>query len=150
MTLGQATKDSASPGRRIRSPVWTYAPMALAGSLATADGTIFNDPLFLTVGAVFIVESLILRWFGITLTAYGAIVHNLRRRRIPWSEVQRITREPLWGTQRVVLWTPNGRQPLRAPMTQWFGLGAERFERDYHAISEFWLTYRGPDWPLQA
>lgn len=151
MTLSQATTDAAPPGTRIRTTAWAYTPMAVVGALVAAEGIILGQPFSLTVmGLVFVAESLILRWFGITLTPTEAIVHSLRWRRIPWSQVQAVTQEPFCGIRRVVLWTPNGRQPLRAPVTQWFGLGKERFERDYHAIGQFWLAHRGPDWQQQA
>lgn len=84
--------------------------------------------------------------FGITLTPSAAIVHNLRRRTIPWADIQAIQIEPLLGSRTVVLHEASGRRTrLRAPITgplSW----DRRFEEKFHTIGQWWLAHRGPDW----
>lgn len=84
------------------------------------------------------------RWFGITLTATEARVHNLRRRRIRWSDVRAVTTEKVFGTRVVVLHEQNRRTRLRAPMTGWL-MKDRRFEQKYHTIGQWWLEHRGLD-----
>ncbi|MEW2401725.1 hypothetical protein [Streptomyces sp. NPDC046862] len=84
--------------------------------------------------------------FGITLTSSAAVVRNLRRRTIPWSNVQAIHIEPYMGTRRLVLYEAGGRRtPLRAPITGFLAWDSG-FEEKYHTIGRWWLAHRGPDW----
>ncbi|MCP3819298.1 hypothetical protein NLX86_14660 [Streptomyces sp. A3M-1-3] len=84
--------------------------------------------------------------FGITLTTSAAVVHNFRRRVIPWSDVQAIRIEPLMGSRTVVLHEANGRRTrLRAPMTGFLSWD-RRFEEKFHTIGRWWLDHRGPEW----
>lgn len=84
--------------------------------------------------------------FGIALTAPAAVVHNLRRRVIPWSDIQAIQIESLLGSRMVVIHEAGGRRTrLRAPITGL--LSWDRgFEGKFHAIGRWWLDHRGPDW----
>ncbi|MEV7244105.1 hypothetical protein AB0N92_23060 [Streptomyces sp. NPDC093248] len=86
------------------------------------------------------------RLFGVTLTPSAAIVHNLRRRTIPWSSVQAIQIESLLGSRTVVIYEAGGRRTrLRAPITA--SLNRDRcFEEKFHTIGRWWLDHRGPDW----
>ncbi|WP_351223040.1 hypothetical protein [Streptomyces sp. NPDC002133] len=83
---------------------------------------------------------------GITLTASAAVVHNLRRRTIRWSDVQGVHTESSLGQRTVVIYEASGRRTrLRAPVTGvlcW----DRRFEEKFHAIGQWWLAHRGPDW----
>lgn len=84
--------------------------------------------------------------FGITLTPSAAVVHNLRRRTIPWPNVQAIQIEPYQGTRRVVVYEAGGRRtPLRAPVTGFLAWDGG-FEEKYHTVVRWWLDHRGPDW----
>ncbi|KUJ58470.1 hypothetical protein AB0N87_39190 [Streptomyces sp. NPDC093228] len=86
------------------------------------------------------------RPFGITLTPSAAVVHNLRRRTIPWSNVQAIQVDSLFGSRTVVLYEAGGRRTrLRAPITG-FPSVDRRFEEKFHTIGRWWLDHRGPDW----
>ncbi|MCX4508989.1 hypothetical protein OHA27_01460 [Streptomyces sp. NBC_01619] len=83
---------------------------------------------------------------GITLTPSAAVVHNLRRRTIPWSDVQGVQAESSLGQRTVVIYEATGRRTrLRAPVT---GILCwdRRFEEKFHAIERWWLAHRGPDW----
>lgn len=84
--------------------------------------------------------------FGITLTPSAAVVRNLRRRTIPWRNVQAIHVEPYMGTRRLVIYEAGGRRtPLRAPITGFLAWDGG-FEEKYHAVVRWWLDHRGPDW----
>ena len=89
---------------------------------------------------------LLSRSFGVTLTPSAAIVHNLRRRTVPWSNVQAIQVDSLFGSRTVVLYEAGGRRTrLRAPITGF--LSVDRgFEEKFHTIGRWWLDHRGPDW----
>ena len=100
----------------------------------------------LTWGVLAPVALIISRPFGVTLTPSAAIVHNLRRRTIPWSNVQAIRIESLFGSRTVVIYEAGGRRTrLRAPITGF--LSWDRgFEEKFHTIGRWWLDHRGPDW----
>lgn len=106
-------------------------------------------PLLLTglLGVVLPLLSLLTsRPFGITLTPTAAVVHNIRRRTIPWTDVQAVRVEPYAGTRTVVIYEAGGRLTrLRAPITG--VLAWDRgFEEKFHTIGRWWLDHRGPDW----
>ncbi|MEV5956660.1 hypothetical protein AB0M11_23300 [Streptomyces sp. NPDC051987] len=86
------------------------------------------------------------RSFGVTLTPTAAVVHNFRRRTIPWSDVQAVQMESYAGSRIVVLYEAGGRATrLRAPSTGF--LSWDRgFEEKFHTIGRWWLDHRGPDW----
>ncbi|WP_234477669.1 hypothetical protein [Streptomyces sp. MBT65] len=85
-------------------------------------------------------------YFGVTLTESAAVVRNLRRRTIPWADIQSIQIESIVGTRTVVLHEANGRRTrLRAPSTGFLAWD-RRFEEKFHVIGQWWLTHRGPDW----
>ena len=83
---------------------------------------------------------------GITLTPSAAVVHNLRKRIIPWSDVQGVHTESSLGQRTVVIYEATGRRTrLRAPVTGVLSRD-RRFEEKFHAIERWWLAHRGPDW----
>lgn len=146
---------TASPDRRrIRLPWWYLAPALLPAGvflLGSAEGRTRPPGSLLAMLLLVLPAFALNRWFGITLTPSHAVVNNLRRRKVSWSDVQAVTTENLLGAWRTVLWTSTERVPLRAPMTFIGSLGAERFERDFHAIGQWWLAHRGADWqPARA
>ncbi|MHB9860539.1 hypothetical protein [Streptomyces sp. YIM S03343] len=83
---------------------------------------------------------------GITLTPSAAIVRRVRKRTIPWSNVQAIQVESYAGSRTVVIYEAGGRRTrLRAPITGF--LSWDRgFEEKFHTIGRWWLAHRGPDW----
>ena len=86
------------------------------------------------------------RYFGFTLTQTTVIVHNLRRRTIPWSEIQAIWVELSGGYRTVVIYEAGGRRTrLRAPITGFLNWD-RRFEEKFHTIGRWWLEHRGPEW----
>jgi hypothetical protein len=93
-----------------------------------------------------VVGLLLPSYFGVTLTESAAVVRNLRRRTIPWADIQSIQIESIMGTRTVVLYEANGRSTrLRAPSTGFLAWD-RRFEEKFHVIGQWWLTHRGPDW----
>ena len=84
--------------------------------------------------------------FWVTLTPSAAIAQNLRRRTIPWSNVQAIQIESFFGSRTVVIYEAGGScTRLRAPITGF--LSRDRsFEEKFHTIGRWWLDHRGPDW----
>ncbi|MEV5849180.1 hypothetical protein AB0M32_45150 [Streptomyces sp. NPDC051985] len=108
-----------------------------------------SGPVLLTLAlwAVLLLLGLIVpRPFGVTLTPSAAVAHNLRRRTIPWSNVQAIQVESLLGSRTVVIYEAGGRATrLRAPVTGFLNWDRD-FEDKFHTIGRWWLTHRGPDW----
>ncbi|MEU9454822.1 hypothetical protein [Streptomyces sp. NPDC048277] len=101
----------------------------------------------LLICCLLVPAALIASWpFGVTLTPSAAIVHTLRRRTVPWSNVQAIQIESLLGSRTVVIYEAGGRTTrLRAPITGF--LNWDRgFEEKFHTIGRWWLAHRGPDW----
>ncbi|WP_052441474.1 hypothetical protein [Streptacidiphilus anmyonensis] len=84
------------------------------------------------------------RHLGVTLTAEAAVVHNLRRRTIAWTDVSEVSVEPWSGGRRVVLCEANGRRtPLRMPSTGF--LSWDRgLDVKVATIRGCWLANRGP------
>jgi hypothetical protein len=83
-------------------------------------------------------------WTGVTLTPGAAIVHNLRRRTIPWTNVAYVAVEPSSGGRRIVLYETNGRRTaLRAPSTA--PLAWDRhFDTKAATIHHYWRTHTDP------
>ncbi|WP_234375499.1 hypothetical protein [Streptomyces sp. CB01373] len=103
-------------------------------------------PGLLAWGALLLLVLITSRFFGVTLTSSAAIVHNLRRRTIPWSNVQAIQIESFLGSRTVVIYEAGGRGTrLRAPITG-FLYWDRGFEEKFHAIGRWWLEHRGPNW----
>jgi hypothetical protein len=92
-----------------------------------------------------------IRTRGVDLTPESAIVRSVRRRNIPWQDVQAVLqyqRHSDWGVRLIL----ESAEPvtLRAPTT-WSGFGGAQFERDFHRIGQWWLAHRGEAWrPVRA
>jgi hypothetical protein len=105
----------------------------------------------LATGCLWILAGLLIRSFGVELTPGSAMVRGLRRRSVPWSQVQAVVqhrgRDGTWCVQLIL---ESGRPvTLKAPTT-WGGLGGHRYARDFHRIGQWWLAHRGESWrPLR-
>lgn len=100
----------------------------------------------LVFACVFVAEGFGIRTLGVDLTQESVNIRGLRRRRVPWQEVQAVVRHNQRATGRVSLILDSGeRLALRAP-TSSLGLGGARYERDFHLIGQWWLAHRGQDW----
>ncbi|MFJ9244158.1 hypothetical protein [Streptomyces sp. NPDC101776] len=117
--------------------------------LTSLTGSLPPDALtawLIIVFGVLVLDILLPAYFGVTLTESAAVVRNLRRRTIPWADIQSIQIESVMGTRTVVLYETNGRRTrLRAPSTGFLAWD-RRFEEKFHVIGQWWLTHRGPDW----
>ncbi|MFH7340219.1 hypothetical protein [Streptomyces sp. KHY 26] len=83
------------------------------------------------------------RYVGVTLTPEAVVVHNLRRRTIPWSRVAEVAVEPFTGGRRVVLYETDGRRtPLRVPSSGFLSRD-RRFDEKAAAIRGWWLAGGG-------
>jgi hypothetical protein len=113
------------------------------GSWSSGD----NAPL--VMGGVFVLESLLIRSFGIDLTPESANVRGFRRRRVPWSQIQAVLGFRQMGADRVALVLDSGeRVVLRMPAT-YLGSGAAtdvKYREDFHRLGQWWLAHRGPSW----
>ncbi|WP_406467472.1 hypothetical protein [Streptomyces sp. NBC_01594] len=103
------------------------------------------DPFWLWI-AMPLLAMIVFPRYGVTLTPSAAVVHNLRRRIIPWSDVQGVHTESSLGQWTVVIYEASGRRTrLRAPMTGVLSWD-RRFEEKFHTIGRWWLAHRGSDW----
>lgn len=105
----------------------------------------------LAVGCLLVGTALRTRTLGVDLTPDSANIRNVRRRSIPWQDVQAVVKYQRHGTWGVRLILESGKPvTLRAPTT-WGGFAGARYERDFHRIGQWWLAYRGEAWrPLRA
>lgn len=133
---------------RFRLTVWQQLPFYFLWALILTEEAFFTFAthirLALPVTSVLILPLVFLtRWFGVTLTPDEAIVHNLRRRRIAWRDIQTIQAERLFGNRIVVLYEASGRRTrLRAPLSGFLNWD-RRFEEKFDAIGQRWSTHRG-------
>ncbi len=149
MTVPQS---AAEADVKIRTPRRDWMVLFGAGVIALASAAfsiafdLDGSTLPIVIGSVFIAEALWIRTFRVDLTRESANLRGLRRRSIPWRQVQAVLRDDLFGAERVTLILENGeRVRLRAPTT-FLGLGAAEYERDFHRIGQWWLAHRGESW----
>lgn len=137
---------------KIRTPRHGWLPMAVIGVVILCmglDATIRLDRTLrgsfpLVMGPIFVVEALWIRTFGVDLTTQVARLRGLRRRNIPWTQVQAVAPYIVLGQRMVRLFLKDGTKVrLRAPATL-LGIGDSAFERDYHRIGQWWLAYHDP------
>ncbi|MFE2063345.1 hypothetical protein ACFXDH_13200 [Streptomyces sp. NPDC059467] len=136
-----------TPLQRLLSLLPAIVILALQGLSWLGRNPYRPRPVLLLIWGVVLVVGLIAsRSTGVTLTPSAAIVHNLPRRTVLWSDVQAIQIEPLMGNRAVVIYEAGGRRTrLRAPSTGF--LSWDRgFEEKFHTIGRWWLDHRGPGW----
>jgi hypothetical protein len=144
---------------RIRTPRMDWAFLFVVGLVAlamqslvwvTLDGPGSPEyPIPGLMGGVFLVESLLIRGFGVDLTPESANVRGLRRRSVPWSQIQAVLGYRQMGTDRVALVLNSGeRVVLRQPATSWGSgpVAAARYQEDFNRVGQWWLAHRGPSW----
>lgn len=102
--------------------------------------------IWLVAACVYVAEASWIRTFGVVLTPHIAHVRGVRRRSVPWQDVQAVIRHRRAGTWCVQLIVDSGRPvTLRAPTTYW-GIGRAQYDRDFHRIGQWWLSHRGQSW----
>ena len=103
--------------------------------------------LGLVIGCLNVASVLAIRVFGVDLTPESAVVRGLRRRRVPWVEVQAVVSEDgKYGASVVRLILDSG-ESVRLPFPKtWWRKGNAQCERDFHRINQWWITHRGESW----
>ncbi|MET7987697.1 hypothetical protein [Streptomyces sp. NPDC005281] len=103
-----------------------------------------SRPLALVLPFFILLELWVLsRHVGVTLTPDAAVVHNLRRRTIPWTNMADVAVEPFFGGRRVVFYETDGRRtPLRIPNTAFLSRD-RRFDEKVATIRGWWLANGG-------
>jgi hypothetical protein len=151
--------DAPSQGARVlpAPPIRIYQPRArcipyvpvalyLVGDLIVTDDVDGRLQLGAILAGLLVMVFLESCWFGITLTPTEAVVRSWRVQRIPWSDVQGITQQPIFFRGfRLLLWTSDRCVELRTMRTL-LGFGRDELTEDYHQIGRWWLTYRGESW----
>lgn len=139
---------------RIRSPRYALIQpfvmaglfLVIAGSNWTRGDQMGNSPFWLALAGVIVAQSLWGLTWGVDLTPESAVLRGVRRRSIPWREVQAVVPYEHTGSRLVRLIPQNGKPvTLRAP-TSWWRLGGAAYERDFHRIDQWWLAHRGESW----
>jgi hypothetical protein len=98
------------------------------------------------MGPVIVAVALWELTWGVDLTPESANLRGIRKRSIPWQEVQAVVRYGPTGSSMVQLILENGRHVwVRAPQRVW-GFGRARFDRDFDRIVQWWLSHRGEAW----
>jgi hypothetical protein len=153
LTVEQSQAQAAFKMRNPRRN-WLFGPGAeLIVMLAALDVWMGDrrDALgMLAYGCYFAVLALMIRSFGVDLMPESAIVRGLRRRKVPWQDVQAVVQHRSFGTWGVRLILESGKPVmLRAPTTSW-GFEGANYERDFHRIGQWWVEHRGASWrPLR-
>lgn len=139
---------------RIRTPRSTLIlPFLIAGLFLTSATPTWTGgdqiglaPFWLAGAGVMVATSLWTLTWGIDLTPESADLRGVRRRSIPWQEVQAVISHEQLGSRTVQLIPEHGRPvQLRAP-TSTLGMGRAAYERDFHRIGQWWLAHRGESW----
>jgi hypothetical protein len=150
MTVEQSAVEAVVKIRTRRRDWMRWFPFA-GFQLALAVGWMWlNQPYFALVWLAFscasVAEALWLKAVGVDLTGESADVRGLRRRQVPWAEVQTVVQHRRFGSWSVRLILMSGEVvTLRAPTTGW-GSGGAEYERDFHRIGKWWLAHRGESW----
>lgn len=107
---------------------------------------LWSGLVLLALACACIAEVMWVRTFGVVLTPEAAEVRAVRRRTVPWQDVQAEIRHRRAGTSCVRLVLQNGREvTLRAPTTYW-RIGRAHYDREFRLIERWWIAHRGPQW----
>lgn len=143
---------------KIRTPrIYWMWPLVIAGFCfvfaagQVALGWSWLAACWLATGGLGVGTGLWIRTRGVDLTPESVIVHSVRRRNIPWQDVQAVVqyqRHDAWGVRLIL---ESGKPvTLRVPAT-WSGFGRAQYEREFHRIGQWWLAHRGEAWrPVRA
>jgi hypothetical protein len=149
MTVEHGAAEAAV---KIRNPRSSWMWMVIVGGFCFVFATaqvMFGWPVlavgWLFAGCLWVAGGLWIRTRGVDLTSESAIVRRVRRRIVPWPEVQAVLR--VSGAWRVQLILESGEAvTLLAPRLTVWGSGRAEFERDFHRIGQWWLAHRGGSW----
>lgn len=147
-------RDAGFTVVKIRTPRYTLIQpilttglfLAFAASAWNGGDQIGLARVWLAAAGVIVATALWSLTWGIDLTPESANVRGVRRRSIPWQEVQAVISHEQLGSRTVQLIPEQGRRvQLRAPTNTW-GWGRPAYERDFHRIGQWWLAHRGESW----
>ena len=155
--------DEDAANTRFRSPAIAWGVPGAAGATLLAVAWLLSTLprsaslsglswSLVVIGSPGVAEALWLRTCGVDLLPEHALVRCVRRRVVPWRDVQAVVRRPgkRWWLVQLVL--DSGKPvTLRAPMlliSMDFGRTRRvaAYEQDYHRIGQWWLAHRGPSW----
>lgn len=122
-------------------------PFAMAGMcfVIAASDPRGLAPLWL-MGLAIVAQALWALNWGVDLTPESANLRGIRRRSIPWQEVQAVVRYGPSGSLMVKLILEDGKHVrVPAPRGVW-GFGGAGFDRDFERIGQGWLVHRGESW----
>ena len=134
------------------SRVALIQPSAITGFLFVLaasrgrDGNPLGLAPFWPLGPVVVAVALWTLTWGVDLTPESANLRGIRRRSIPWEEVQAVVRYKLMGSSMVRLILEHGKPVLLQAPTRVWGLGGAAYEQDFHRIEQWWLAHRGASW----
>jgi hypothetical protein len=101
---------------------------------------------WLVLGCASIGKAFWVRTMGVDLTPESANVRGVRRRSVPWKDVQALVHHRGQGTWVVRLILESGKPVMLPAPTTWSGFGRTRYEQDFHRIGQWWLAHRGESW----
>ncbi|WP_329119509.1 hypothetical protein [Streptomyces sp. NBC_01465] len=106
-------------------------------------GRTMREVLLVLIPVVFLAALPLNLWAGVTLTPTEVLVHSIRRRTIPLSDIRGINIEARMGVKTVVITDLHGRRTrLRAPLHGFLSPDSH-FEQKFHTIGQWWLAHRG-------
>lgn len=126
--------------------IWAFAGIWLVFVALYLTTDYHGSTSSLVFGFLLILELLWLQTFGVDLTRECAIVRGVRRRSVPWSEVQAVLPDSQLGTGRVSFMLESGKRVMLPAPTTFLGMGGAAYARDFDLIGQCWLANRGEDW----
>jgi hypothetical protein len=123
--------------------------VALAFVLQTLTARVVNWYVVVVGVAAAACMVLVMTWFAVVLRPDALVIQHVRRRRIPWDQVQAVVQEQAGGRRRVTLWVsgecillPYPSDP-RGVIGRMFGRSEPRFEEAFALIRQWYGTHRG-------
>jgi hypothetical protein len=148
---GEQDRDDAVVKIRTPHSSWMWllvmaGPQFVLAAGYLALGSSWKAAGLLALGSLWFGAGLWIRTLGVDLTPESAIARSVRRRNIPWQDVQAVLQYHGRGEWGVRLILESGEPvTLRAPRTS-FGFGGAQFERNFQRIGRWWLAHRGEAW----
>lgn len=101
-----------------------------------------------TAGALgaMLVGTLLGRGQSVALTREAIVISTVRRRTIPWSQIQGILVDRALGQRTIVVCEADGRRTRLPTPTGGAFSWDPRFDEKFHTIGRWWLDHRGPGW----
>ncbi|MGV8847022.1 hypothetical protein [Tessaracoccus sp.] len=133
---------------RFRPPPGTWALLLATGIAVAADSWYVTPPRApeTLLGLILVAAAFWISTFGIRLNPQSLQVIGIRRRTIPWTQIQTITTVTRYRELQVKLTLTNGTHVrLRAPSTILAGHRTTQYNRDLHTIQQYWHNHPETD-----